>query len=171
MGSHRVGHDWSNLAAAARDIQQLIKTAAYPWYWNNFLATPIVSGINFYWQGYRDLKGYVFCSCCNKLPQTWWIKIVLRSSGGQKSVTKVSVSLTTSQSSGVESSLVPSTFGGSRNSLACGYLTLVSTAIFVWPSSLSLTLVPEFRAHPDNPGWDHLEILNSAISAKDPFPK
>ena len=114
---------------------------------------------------------WVSCYCCNKLPQTWWIKIVLRSSGGQKSVTKVSVSLTTSQSSGVESSLVPSTFGGSRNSLACGYLTLVSTAIFVWPSSLSLTLVPEFRAHPDNPGWDHLEILNSAISAKDPFPK
>ena len=49
--------------------------------------------------------------------------------------------------------------------IPCGGITLVSVTVFTFPSPLLSvfiikSLVIGFRAHADNPGCSHLEILN-----------
>lgn len=66
---------------------------------------------------------------------------------------------------------------GSRCFLAFGHITPRVVSVFIWPSppsavlflcvSLIRTHVIGFRAHPDNPGSSHYEILNYIF--KDPF--
>ena len=125
------------------------------------------------------------CDCHNKLSQTRWLKTIefclrVLEPGGPKS--RCWQGCTPSKGSEENTSLpLLASDGSHQGFFSCGCRTPISALIFTWPFHLSLslsvssllsfikTLVIGFRAHPTNPSWVHVEILNFP-SAKTLYP-
>jgi len=65
MGSHRVGHDWSNLAVAAKQLRSSIM----PLIIFNVFLQPNVLEINFL--VYYNIVSASLCCCCSVCPTPW----------------------------------------------------------------------------------------------------
>lgn len=75
-------------------------------------------------------------------------------------------------------SFLPSASSDFGHSLSCGLELVVSASslllcwhclLFLFSSLWDITLTIRFRAHLGNPGWSHLKMLNSVVSAKNLF--